>query len=265
MEGGRALATEVAREFGAIPSVVAVALAGSHAGGGVDGRSDLDLVVYTAEPLSAELRLDTLSRFAGDVSNVDFWGPATVGRTNATGVPLDVTFFESSWMEAHLRSVLDEHQARLGYTTAFLYTVQNGESLHDPSGWLARMVAWVNLDYPEALARNIIGLNWPVLRDSPHSYREQLSAAVARDDVVSVNHRIAALLASYFDVLFAANRVYHPGEKRLVAHAERVCKLLPDNFAIDVTAVAMANGDVVANVDALLDSAERLLTTQGFL
>jgi hypothetical protein len=29
---------------------------------------------------------------------------------------------------------------------------------------------------------------------------------------VSLNHRTAALLASYFDVLFALNRVHHPGD-----------------------------------------------------
>src|SRR5687768_9407416 len=168
MDGAMALAKEIAREFGAMPSAVAVALTGSHAGGETDDWSDLDVVVYTVEPLPPEVRRETLGRIAGEVSNVDYWGPATVGRS-PTGVPIDVTFFESSWMEAHLRSVLDEHRARLGYTTALAYTVQHGEPLHDRSGWLARMQAPVNRDYPEELARNIIALNWPVLRESPHS------------------------------------------------------------------------------------------------
>jgi predicted nucleotidyltransferase len=258
MDGAMALAKEIAREFGAMRSVVAVALTGSHAGGETDDWSDLDVLVYTVEPLPPEVRRETLGRIAGEVSNVDYWGPATVGRS-PTGAPLDVAFFESSSMEAHLRAVLQEHRARLGYTTALAYTVQHGQSLHDPSGWLARMQAQVTRDYPGALARNIIALNWPALRDSSHSYRKQLGAAIGRGDAVSVNHRIAALLASYFDVLFALNRVYHPGEKKLVPQAERLCKLLPGNFAVEVAAVASASGDVAASVDALLDSAERLL------
>lgn len=66
---------------------------------------------------------------------------------------------------------------------------------------------------PEPLRRNIIAHNHPVLRRIITSYFHQIEAAVHRQDVVSIHHRLAALVASYFDVLFALNRVLHPGEK----------------------------------------------------
>jgi hypothetical protein len=53
---------------------------------------------------------------------------------------------------------------------------------------------------------------------------------------VSINHRVAAWLASYFDIIFAVNDRFHPGEKRLVS---RMAKLpnLPDGAIADVQIV----------------------------
>ena len=62
------------------------------------------------------------------------------------------------------------------------------------------------------------------------SYYEQIQKAVQRNDIVSVNHRIAAFLASYFDVIFALNEMLHPGEKRLINYVKTNCKIVPGNF-----------------------------------
>lgn len=89
--------------------------------------------------------------------------------------------------------------------------------------------------YPARLRRRIVALNRSVLDpDDPFFYVNQVASAVDRSDLVAVNHRVAAWLASYFDVLFAVNRALHPGEKRLVAFAQRECNMLPADFATDV-------------------------------
>ena len=62
------------------------------------------------------------------------------------------------------------------------------------------------------------------------SYDKQIAKTVARKDFVSVNHRVAAFLESYFDIIFALNEKTHPGEKRLVELAKKQCKILPNNF-----------------------------------
>jgi hypothetical protein len=84
-----------------------------------------------------------------------------------------------------------------------------------------------------------------------------------RGDAVSVNHRAAAFLASAFDVIFALNRVLHPGEKRLVSYVEASCPLRPDGFRELAVAVARAGSDVVARADALGRAIEEIAVGEG--
>ena len=48
--------------------------------------------------------------------------------------------------------------------------------------------------------------------------------------MVSVNHRTAAFLESYFDIIFAMNKLTHPGEKRMVRYAKEQAEILPADF-----------------------------------
>ncbi|MDQ0201964.1 hypothetical protein J2S10_005175 [Neobacillus ginsengisoli] len=62
------------------------------------------------------------------------------------------------------------------------------------------------------------------------AYYFQIEKALKRNDYVSVNHRVAALLASYFDILFAKNEIPHPGEKQLVKILKEKATKLPFNM-----------------------------------
>jgi hypothetical protein len=55
----------------------------------------------------------------------------------------------------------------------------------------------------------IIQRNLPLLGANIHSYEHQIRSAFRRWDRVSLNHRTAAWLASYFDILFAVKRDHH--------------------------------------------------------
>ncbi len=123
------------------------------------------------------------------------------------------------------------------------------------------------MDYPEELRRNIVALNHPVLRDVLPAWASQLEKAARRRDLVSVNHRLAGLLASYFDIVFAVNRRLHPGEKRLLDAAVRTCPQLPVAMADDVTEILRtATTDLAglpARVGRLLDRLDALLADEG--
>jgi hypothetical protein len=140
------------------------------------------------------------------------------------------------WTEGELTRVLKQHQASVGYSTAIWYNVLNCRPLYDPDGWLAGLLEIARQPYPDELRRAIIAKNYPLLRETRSSYRQQIEKSLTRQDKVSYNHRVAALLASYFDVLFAFNRQPHPGEKRLISLAKKLCPHLPANFEADLNA-----------------------------
>ncbi len=58
----------------------------------------------------------------------------------------------------------------------------------------------------------------------------KLKKVVMRNDLVSINYRTTAFLESYFDILFALNKLTHPGEKRMVLFLKEKAEILPTNF-----------------------------------
>lgn len=267
-----ALARRIAGLFAPLPQVEAVALGGSRGGGGAatDAASDIDLYVYTRGDVPLERRRATVEA-SGGATRADvgmaYWGPGDEWYHAPTGIEVDVVYFDAAWMEEQLDRVLVRHEASLGYSTCFWHTVRGSIPLHDPRGWFAGLQGRSRVAYPEELRRAIVALNHPVLRGVIPAYAHQLEKAAARGDLVSVNHRLAALLASYFDIVFAVNRVPHPGEKRLIEAAVRSCPRLPDGMAVDLAEIlATASTDLAglpARVARLLDRLDALLAVEG--
>jgi len=267
------LARQLAGLFAPLPEVEAVALGGSRgaAGVGTDDASDIDVYVYTRGEIPLPARR-AIVEAAGGATRADlgmtFWGPGDEWLHAPTGIHVDAIYFGAAWMEEQVDRVLVRHEASLGCTTSFWHTVRGSIPLSDARGWLSGLQARCAVDYPEELRRSIVGLNHPVLRDVLPSYANQLAKAARRGDLVSLNHRLAGLLASYFDVLFAVNRVPHPGEKRLV-EAAASCPRLPEGMAADMAGILeTATTDLAglpARVDRLLDRLDALLRVEGLL
>lgn len=251
------LSLRVAALLAELPQVTAVALGGSRASpsGAADASSDIDLYVYTTAeiPLAERDRIVELAGGASQASlGLTYWGPGDEWYHAPTGIEVDLVYFDTRWMEDQLQRVIVQHRAALGYTTCLWYTARHSQPLYDPADWLAGLQNLAATEYPEALRANIIALNHPVLRQIIPAYAHQLEKAARRGDLVSVNHRLAGLFASYFDIVFAYNRRLHPGEKRLLVHAAAQCPVLPTAMTAEVTAVLQA----AALPAALLPAAE---------
>ena len=92
------------------------------------------------------------------------------------------------------------------------------------------------------------------------SYYEQIEKAEKRNDVVSINHRITAFLASYFDIIFAVNELLHPGEKRLIQYAKDNCNILPDNFEENINKLLIQpNSETLNTLNNMVEKLRKIL------
>jgi hypothetical protein len=166
--------------------------------------------------------------------------------------------------------VWHRHQASVGYSTCFVYNILHSQRLYDRDGWFASLQAEVAQPYPEPLRLAVIAKNHPVLRGLHFCYLHQITLALERDDRVSVNHRVAALLASYFDILFAVNRFPHPGEKRLVAYVLAKCPKHPPEIKLQIDELLSSVGthdrsNLLKCANDLLDGLDTLLVAEGLI
>lgn len=264
------LIRELVALFAALPQVEAMALGGSRASGRADAASDVDLYVFTATEIPLEVRRGIVQRLGGAAVadlGLDYFGDGDEWRDARTGVQLDLMYFGLELMKGQVERPLVHHQPSLGYSTAFACTVSRARIMHDSDGTFAMLQAVTQGPYPEALREAVVRYNHPMLRGTISSYRAQLEKAAARQDIVSLNHRLAALLASYFDIIFAVNRALHPGEKRLVATVLETCQSLPENFERDVTEALAAAGEgerLSPALTRLLDALDTWLVREGF-
>jgi hypothetical protein len=263
------LARRLADEFAAYPGVEAVTLSGSRtSGAAIDERSDIDLFVYSAggsfplaERMAIVARLGGASRAS---MGLTFWGDGDVWFDARTGVEVDSVYASLRWTEESLDRSLRQYLPSGGYSTCAWATVRQAQILFDRGGWFRRLQAWSDQPYPPELRRAIISHNLPVLRAMLPSYRYNVEKSLPRQDLVFINNEVTWLLASYFDVLFAFNEVPHPGAKRLLAQAARLCPRRPPDMENQVHTVlrlsAAGAPAVLEAIDVLVDGIENLIS-----
>ena len=218
-----------------IPEIDAVLLAGSLAANNSDTYSDLDLYLYLKSELSVEKRHQFILEISSysEVNN-QFWETEDCLILKDSGIKVELIFRSYSWMENELKRVLEEFQASVGYSTCICRNFLESQILVDHSGLFSPLQERFTHDYPVELQKNIIDKNFPLLKDILSSYYNQIELAVKRNDLISINHRVSAYLESYFDILFALNQIYHPGEKKLLKIAKTECSCIPENFESDL-------------------------------
>jgi hypothetical protein len=216
---------DVANALIGLAGIRAVSLGGSRALGMDDASSDTDLYAwYRGTLVGAAVRQQALADLADDVVvPFDAFGPEDHWHSDRR--PFEVVYVDLDVIHAQIsraRSVgLDGEVC----ATAFLHTAYAGVPIADPYAELDRLQTDL-ASFPEA-TRTTQLLQLPVMAGE---FASQLRGAQARQDWPMVVRRTAGLLDVTVSLLFALNRRYHPGEKRLLAHVAS-CEVRPPNVA----------------------------------
>ena len=254
---------ELFRELSSLPQIEAIALGGSRAGEHFDAGSDYDVYLYCTAPVPVEIRREILTKFCSYMEIDNHYWEQEDNCTLKNGIDIDILYRNLDDFCQGLAYVVEQCQPYNGYTTCMWHNLKTCKVIFDRNGRLAEAKARFDVPYPEALRANIIQRSWNLLRDAMPAYQLQIKKALSRGDLVSVNHRTAAFLESYFDLLFALNRQTHPGEKRLMQLCRERCPVLPKDFEANLTTLfshLFSQPDqVAADLDKLLDELAKIL------
>ena len=127
-------------------------------------------------------------------------------------IDIDILYRDLDSFCEGVSDVAEKFQAHNGYTTCMWHNLLNCKIICDKNGRLKKAKERFDIPYPDQLRDNIIKRNTNLLYAAMPAYSLQIKKACARNDRVSIVHRTAAFLESYFDVLFAVNRQTHPGK-----------------------------------------------------
>jgi predicted nucleotidyltransferase len=260
---------QLVQDFSRLPEVEAILLSGSRTANAADEHSDYDLYVYVEREIPVTSRQAITEKSCSYMElNNQFWETEDDGVLS-DDVPIDIIYRSIDWLDGELERVLLKHQAGTGYTTCFWSNLLNSEILYDHDGRAQQLREKYQITYPVELKRNIVRKNYPLLMQQMPAYYYQIKKAIQRDDLVSVNHRLAEFLASYFDILFAVNEYPHPGEKKLLDIAEQKCRKVPEHFRQNLTNllgfVGTADERMLSAIEDTVRHLDALLQQEGLL
>lgn len=256
------------KKFSQLDNVEAIAIGGSRAGKFFDEKSDYDVYVYVNSPINEEIRKDLLSQHCRymEIGN-SFWEYEDNCILNS-GIDIDILYRNLDEFCQNIENVVLYSQISNAYNTCMWHNLLNCKIVFDRNGKLTAAQKKYDIPYPKKLKTAIIKRQLKLLSDSMPAYNTQIKKAFARNDLVSINHRITEFLASYFDLIFALNEKTHYGEKRLISLCKSECKILPADFEKNLVSLFknMYNDDngatALKDLETIITNIKQLVSEQ---
>lgn len=240
---------ELISDISKLEQVEAIALAGSRATGLSDKNSDYDVYVYCNGEINSIVRKNILQKYCSYIEIENRYWELEDDCLLNIGIVIELIYRDLESFDKSIQSVVINNNANNGYTTCMWNNLINCKVLFDRNGKLEALKKKYDVPYPEALRKNIINKNLELLFGHIPSFSDQINKASKRGDIVSVNHRTTEFLASYFDLVFAYNKITHPGEKRMLENCLTKCDSLPNDFEKNINSLlrSMFDKDVLAD------------------
>ena len=245
---------EITRLLSLQNEVQAIALGGSRASGKADDTSDYDIYVYLYTALDDNIRKQILSPFCQYMEIGNTYWETEDNCILLNGVCIDIIYRNSDNFIQGLIDVVEDGTSFNGYTTCMWQNAATSKIIYEENDYLTNAQNRFSVPYPEYLKNNIIKRNMNLLTYSVVSYDKQIKKSIHRQDMVNINNRISAFLASYFDVIFALNEMQHPGEKHLMEICIEKCSLLPAKFEENIKALFFYMGKDITKITSIIES-----------
>ena len=248
VDSSEATLQQLVAALAGLPGVAAITLGGSTAAGLADESSDLDVYVYYHEPLAASADRAARLRSLADEGTLEV-GILTFGLEDHLYIQqklVELVYLDLDRLIAEADRAYSQGLSSEGYTTSLLYILFRSQVFHDATGEVTALRARLNAAYPEPTRTRLLRAHPELLR----YYLELLRVSQQRDDLLYVQQLRYNIQAIFFNLLFALNRQYHPGGKRLLPHAQR-CAIQPPDLAARWNHVARLSADDRALADLL--------------
>lgn len=240
----------------ALPQIEAIALGGSRAGEAYDEQSDYDVYLYCTATIEEDVRLRILERYCSSMEIGNHFWEYEDNCVLKNGIDIDILYRNLDDFAGNIASVVEQYQAYNGYTTCMWHNLKTCKIIYDKNGRLQAVKDRFSVPYPKQLKENIISRNIKLISDAMPAYPLQIAKAIERKDLVSIGHRTAAFMESYFDIIWAINEQTHPGEKRLVSLCKKQCRILPADFEENIHRLY---ADLFAHPDSVSEDIARIV------
>lgn len=230
-----------------------IALAGSRAYGGADGDSDIDIYMLVDEVKPHDEIVDIIKSIADKDSGVSVCASFDFapygGGIDFTfqGVPVEVTVKYYSMIKKRLDDCLDGKFEIIPqtWTSNGYYSYISAseidfiEPIRDPNGFIAEYKKKLRV-YPEKLRDSIISC----FMGRAYTWIDNFhyESAIKRGDFMFTSACVLHTVQDLIQVIFAVNRVYYKGDKRLDA-AIRKLPYCPKEFSDNLLFLMTSSDD----------------------